>query len=103
MNELIETLQEAKEFVIDTETTDLNWMQAQLVGISFFPGNKKAYYLPFNGNFSLDFILSKLSCLFENPEIRWIGHHLKHDLHILENHGLPLAKTSFDTLVAYIS
>lgn len=89
-----------KEIAIDTETTSLHPLEAELVGIGLCARPTKAAYIPCNSNLSLEQILGFLKKLFQDPSISWIGHNLKYDLHILKNEGIQLATVGFDTILA---
>jgi DNA polymerase-1 len=90
-------LDAASCFALDTETTGLNPMQAELVGMSFAISHGEAAYLPLAHHYAgapaqLDraTVLAKLKPLLENPTPKIIGQHLKYDRHILANHGIAL-------------
>ncbi|MDP2056173.1 MAG: 5'-3' exonuclease H3TH domain-containing protein, partial [Thiobacillus sp.] len=99
----IARLDAAPAFALDTETTGLNPMQAELVGMSFAiaPSSNGPYgeaaYLPLAHHYAgapaqLDraAVLAKLKPLLENPQPKIIGQHLKYDRHIFANHGIAL-------------
>jgi len=93
----IARLDAAPAFALDTETTGLNPMQAELVGISFAISHGEAAYLPLAHHYAgapaqLDrvAVLAKLKPLLENPAPKIIGQHLKYDRHIFANHGIAL-------------
>jgi DNA polymerase-1 len=93
----IAELRTAPAFALDTETTSLNAMQAELVGISFATAHGKAAYLPLAHHYAgapvlldRDAVLAKLKPLLENPEPKIIGQHLKYDRHIFANYGIAL-------------
>jgi DNA polymerase I len=98
--ELIEYLKQEKEICIDTETTDVRPMLANMVGIGFGVRPAEAWYVPCNGKLGKKTVLSLIKPLFEDPHIRLIGHHIKYDEHILLNEGIPLKQIAFDTLLA---
>lgn len=100
LQELLEMLKKEKEVGIDTETTDLSPMTAELVGIGFCVKPGKAWYVPCNGQLGNDTVISALKQFFEEASCSFFGHNLKYDLHILENHGITLKKLSFDTMLA---
>ena len=100
LTRLIEKLSQAKEICIDTETTDIRPMEAQLVGIGFSLHPKEAWYVPFNGSTAPHKLLEQLQPLLENPLIGFYGHNLKYDLHVLQNIGVNISNISFDTLLA---
>jgi len=97
---LIEKLSKEKEITIDTETSDLNYMTANLIGIGLSIEPTKAYYIPINGKIKKEIVLSKLKFLIENENISFIGHNLKYDYHILLNHSIEIKNISFDTILA---
>ena len=99
-------LDAAPAFALDTETTSLNAMQAELVGISFAISHGEAAYLPLAHHYAgapaqlnRDTALAKLKPLLENPEPRIIGQHLKYDRHIFANYGITLGGVIDDTLL----
>ncbi|WP_042280908.1 DNA polymerase I [Candidatus Protochlamydia sp. R18] len=97
---LISYLSQQKEICLDTETTDLRPLEAQLVGIGLGVEPKKAWYIPLNGQLNGDFVLSQLKPLLENPSIGFYGHNFKYDYHVLRNHNISVANISFDTILA---
>ncbi|MHC4283163.1 MAG: DNA polymerase I [Planctomycetota bacterium] len=98
-------LKEQKLFAIDTETTSLNAMRADLVGISFSWQPHKAFYLPIKapmGTKHLDLaeVGKKLAPILADESVKKIGQNIKYDLLILQNAGLPVKGIHFDTMVA---
>jgi DNA polymerase-1 len=100
LNELVNYLFTQKEICFDTETTSLKVLEAELVGIGFATEQKKAWYVPANGNLGMEKVLQTLKPLFETPSIGFYGHNVKYDYHILFNHGIKIATICFDTLLA---
>jgi len=105
---LIEHLAKIKkigQFSIDTETTSLNYMQAEIVGFSFAYNKTEAYYVPLNHKESkeqqipLDTALAHLKLIIEDATITKIGHNLKYDAHIFKNYGITLKGKLLDTMV----
>ena len=99
-------LEAAEIFALDTETTSLNPMQAELVGMSFAIAPGEAAYLPLAHHYAgvpeqLDraATLQRLKPLLESESHKKVGQHLKYDMHILANHGIALAGVSDDTLL----
>ena len=91
---------------LDTETTDLDPMQARLVGISFAIAGGPAAYLPLGHSYAgapaqlpLAETLAKLRPWLESPRHGKLGQHLKYDRHVFANHGLQLAGIVEDTLL----
>ena len=102
----IAQLAAAPSFALDTETTGLNPMQAELVGISFATEAGVAAYLPLAHRYAgapeqLDraTALDKLRPVLENATPKIVGQHLKYDRHIFANHGIRLAGILDDTLL----
>ena len=91
-----------KEFCFDTETTGLDFMDADLVGIAFSWEAHRAYYVAFGQNDAeIQQWLNILKEPLHNREIRKIGQNLKYDLHILKNYGIDVQGNMFDTMVAH--
>jgi len=102
----LERLTEAAEFAFDTETDSLDYMRARIVGVSFAVEPGRAAYVPLAHRdpdapvqLDLDETLAKLRPLLEDPARGKIGHHLKYDRHVLENHGIALAGIRYDTML----
>ncbi len=100
LKKLLLLLTKQSEIVLDTETTHIRPFEAELVGIGFCIKQGQAYYVAFNGPFSFNELYSLIKPVLENPQLRFIGHNLKYDLHVLENHGFFLKGIYFDTLLA---
>jgi DNA polymerase-1 len=102
INDLIALLSEQEHFCFDTETTDLNALDAELVGIAFAIVPHEAYFVIFPPEKSAARELALcFKPLFENPEIGKIGQNLKYDYMILQNYGLDLQGKLFDTMLAH--
>lgn len=100
--ELVEFLILQKEICFDTETTALDAMQAELVGLSFsyIPG--EAYYIPVSENqLENQEILELLRPVFENEAITKIGQNVKYDMLVLKNYGIDVKGTLYDTMLAH--
>ncbi len=100
-------LSHAKQFAIDTETTSIDAMQAELVGISFALESGKAAYLPLAHHYlgapeqlSFEQTLAQLKPILENPTIGKIGQNIKYDLKVLARYGIELQGIVFDTMLA---
>ncbi|OOF67420.1 DNA polymerase I [Rodentibacter caecimuris] len=102
----VEKLKTERLIAIDTETDSLDYMSANLVGVSFALENGEAAYLPLQ----LDYLgapktlekttaLSALSTILENPEIKKIGQNIKYDLTILARNGIKVQGVAFDTML----
>ena len=99
---LLESLVNEKEVCFDTETTSLNALHSELVGIAFSWEAGKGYYLsiPEEKEKALE-ILEPMKVFFENQEIKKIGHNLKYDLKVLKNYNINVKGQLFDTMVAH--
>lgn len=102
----IKQLKRASLWALDTETTSLDAMKAELVGLSFAIGPGKAAYIPVAHDYphapkQLDrqLVLEKLKPLLENPKQLKIGHNLKYDMSVLANYGIQLQGLAFDTML----
>ncbi|MEB2773828.1 DNA polymerase I [Algoriphagus sp. D3-2-R+10] len=100
--ELVEFLEIQKELCFDTETTSVNPMEAELVGISFAYVTGEAYYLPCpeDRNDTLA-ILELLKPVFENEAILKIGQNIKYDILVLKNYGIDVKGVLYDTMLAH--
>ncbi|TSH74724.1 DNA polymerase I [Acinetobacter sp. RF15A] len=106
-DQLLERLSTEKRFAFDTETTSLDYRVARIVGFSVAFDAENAYYIPLAHDYegvpeqlNREDILAQLKPILEDEAIQKIGHHLKYDAHILENHGIHLAGWYFDTMLA---
>ncbi len=104
---LVERLNAAPRFAVDTETTSLDYRLARIVGISVALKAGEAYYIPIAHDYmgapdQLDaaFVLETLKPILENPAIGKIGQHMKYDAHLFNNHGISLKGWAFDTMLA---
>jgi DNA polymerase-1 len=102
----LERLAQARLVAFDTETTSLDYMRAEIVGVSFCCSAGHAAYVPLAHDYpgapaQLDRarVLAALKPLLENPALPKLGHHLKYDAHVLRNHGIELAGMRYDTML----
>ncbi|MGB1444397.1 MAG: DNA polymerase I [Flavobacteriaceae bacterium] len=99
---LIEKLMLQKSVCFDTETTSLNALAADLVGIAFSWEVGTGYYVSIPENKSIaEKILEQLRPFFENKQVEKIGHNLKYDLKVLSNYNITVAGPLYDTLIAH--
>jgi DNA polymerase-1 len=99
---LLQNLQNQTAVCIDTETTGLNALHAELVGISFSYEKGKGFYMPFPENQEeAQTLIDKFIPFFENQNIEKIGQNLKYDLKILSNYGVSVKGKLFDTMIAH--
>ena len=91
------------EFVcLDTETTSLNTIDAELVGLSFSVKENEAFYVPIPRDFhAAKNIVEKFRAVYENTNILKIGQNLKYDMEVLLNYGIELRGKMFDTMLAH--
>ena len=99
-------IEQASLTSLDTETTDLDQMQARLVGISFAITPGEAAYVPVGHNYAgapdqlpLNEVLAKLKPWLESPQHKKLGQHLKYDRHVFANHDIELRGIADDTLL----
>ena len=91
-----------KEVCFDTETTSLNELEAQIVGLALSWEVHKGYYILFPEDFHLaGQWLSVLKPFFESTTILKIGQNLKYDLKVLTNYGIEVCGQLFDTMIAH--
>ncbi|MDM1493120.1 DNA polymerase I [Acinetobacter indicus] len=104
---LFQRLSTATRFAFDTETTSLDYRIAQIVGFSVAFDATEAFYVPLAHDYAgapeqlnREAVLAQIKPILENPAVEKIGHHLKYDAHVLENHGIHLQGWYFDTMLA---
>ena len=102
----LKQLATAPLFSFDTETTSLNYLQAEIVGVSFAIDSTQAAYLPVAHNdpdapqqLARDTVLARLKPLLEDSEKKKIGQNLKYDAHVLANYGIQLQGIAHDTML----
>ena len=104
--EWIRVLEASPLFAFDTETTSLEYMRAEIVGVSFAVTPGRAAYLPLKHDYAgapdqldRDASLAKLKPLLESEQHAKLGHHLKYDAHVLARHGIDLRGMRFDSML----
>jgi len=100
LTELLQKLEHTKEFALDTETTSLDALEAQLVCMSFAVKAREAYTIDFRHTLSMQEALQHLKPILENPNIRKVGQNVKYDYIVLKNYDITLAPPYFDTMLA---
>ncbi|MEI7979518.1 MAG: DNA polymerase I [Bacteroidota bacterium] len=99
---LLQTLLQQMEVCFDTETTSLETLDAEIVGLSFSYEVNKAYYIPFSESFEdAKAILNLYKPIFESETICKIGQNIKYDLGILKQYDITLKGPLFDTMLAH--
>jgi DNA polymerase-1 len=106
LDEWIEKLEKAELFAFDTETTSLDYMKAEVVGVSFAIDDGKAAYVPLTHDYDgapeqLDRqeVLDRLKPLLEGDKRNLVGQHIKYDINVLRNHGVELVNVAHDTML----
>ena len=99
---LLQKLQNQTSVCFDTETTGLDALHAELVGISFSFEKGQGFYVPFPENQAdAQILVEKFIPFFENQNIEKIGQNLKYDLKILSNYNITVDGKLFDTMIAH--
>jgi DNA polymerase I len=99
---LLQNLMNQKAVCFDTETTGIDTLHAELVGMSFSYEKGKAFYVPFPENQEeAQVLVDKFKPFFENESIEKIGQNIKYDLKILANYGVSIKGKLFDTMIAH--
>lgn len=106
LDALVAELERATLYAVDTETTDLDVMSAEIVGLSFSHRAGEGVYLPLAHEYpdappqlNRETTLAKLKPLLEDPHPRKVGQNLKYDLGVLANHGIALDGIAHDTML----
>ena len=102
----LERLRAADLIAFDCETTALDPMVAELVGVSFAVETGEAAYLPLTHDYpgapeqlDRDAVLDALKPLLENPEVAKVGQHIKYDMNVLSRYGIEVRGVAFDTML----
>jgi len=102
----LKKLEKAKLFAFDTETTSLNYMEAEVVGVSFAIEPGKAAYVPLAHSYEgapkqldRDKVLAKLKPLLERSTGNIIGQHIKYDINVLRKYDIELTNVAHDTML----
>jgi DNA polymerase-1 len=102
ISELSDLLMKLDAFCFDTETTDINPINASLVGMSFSFKPFEAYYVPFPADKKQALECLKIFIpLFENEKILKVGQNIKYDLQVLNNYNVRVKGRIFDTMIAH--
>jgi DNA polymerase I len=99
-------LEQAELFAFDTETNDLDYMQAELVGLSFAVEAGEAAYVPVAHSYpgapeqlERDYVLERLKPILEDPDRAKVGQNLKYDMSVLARYGIQMRGIAFDTML----
>ncbi|MGZ4043118.1 MAG: DNA polymerase I, partial [Bacteroidia bacterium] len=100
--QLLNVLNSVNEFCFDSETTGLNSLEAELVGLAFSIKAHHGWYVPIPENRQeAQEILNRFIPLFDDPSKTLIGQNIKYDYHILQSYGIQVNNKMFDTMVAH--
>ncbi|HEY92883.1 MAG TPA: DNA polymerase I [Dehalococcoidia bacterium] len=107
LDELLNCLSAAKSFAFDLETTSVNAMLAQVVGISLSPVPGEAYYIPVGHvgwgqveQLPLEQVIDRLKLPLEDADLAKFAHNGKYDMTVLAEYGVTVNNLTFDTMVA---
>jgi len=102
INDFIAKISEQKIYCFDTETTGLDAMTAELVGMSFSWTKNEAYYIPFPPDQKVcKEKVQGLKKILENPSVEKIGQNLKYDIVVLKKYDIHVCGPIFDTMIAH--
>jgi DNA polymerase-1 len=102
----LQKLQNSQLMAVDTETTSLDYMVADLVGISLAVEAGEAAYIPFGHDYlgvpqqlPREMVLEAIKPILEDPKIKKVGQNLKYDTSVLAQHGIDLKGIAYDTML----
>lgn len=106
LKQWIKKCEKADVFAFDTETTSLDYMQAEVVGVSFAVAEGEAAYVPLAHDYEgapkqldRDETLKALQPLLARKQSNLVGQHIKYDINVLRNHGIELSNVAHDTML----
>ena len=106
LKQWIKKLEKADVFAFDTETTSLDYMQAEVVGVSFAVAEGEAAYVPLAHDYEgapkqldRDEVLNALQPVLSRTQSNLVGQHIKYDINVLRNHGIELSNVAHDTML----
>jgi DNA polymerase-1 len=100
--QIIQKLLTAEIIALDTETTSVDAMNAELVGLSFSIAENSAYYIPIPANREeAQSILEEFRPIYENEHTLKVGQNIKYDMIVLHNYGITVRGPLFDTMIAH--
>jgi DNA polymerase-1 len=107
LDQWIAKIQAATYYAVDTETTSIDYMQAELVGLSFSISENDACYIPVAHDYpgapdqlECDSVLAQLKPILEDKSVKKIGQHIKYDKNVLANYDIKLQGILSDTMLA---
>ncbi len=102
----LKIIESAEPVAFDTETTSLNYMEAEIVGLSVSVKAGEAAYIPLAHDYMgapkqlpRDEVLAKLKTFLESPDHKKLGHHLKYDAHVLARYDIALKGMAYDSML----
>lgn len=102
----LEKLNQAELIAFDTETTSINYIEAEIVGLSFAIAPHEAVYVPLAHDYEgvpkqldRDNVLKQFKPLLENPKLKKVGQHLKYDINVLAKYDIDMQGVAFDTML----
>jgi DNA polymerase-1 len=100
--DLVTLINAHQEFCFDSETTDLNTLNAEVVGMSFAVKENEAYYVPVSEDpEQAQELINLFKPLFEDVSKTLIGQNIKYDLQVLKNYGVTINNKLWDTMIAH--
>jgi len=106
LDEWLQRLADSDLFAFDTETDNLDYMIANLVGVSFAITAGEAAYVPVAHDYvgapdqlGRDSVLAQLKPLLENADLKKVGQHIKYDMNVLARYDIHLQGVEFDTML----
>ena len=106
LDKLIDILNEKSFISIDTETSSLNPLEAELIGVSFSYAPNEAYYIPVGHRnikgLNKELVLKKIKPLLEDPSIKKVGQNIKYDFIVLKNNGIEIDPVEDTMLLSYV-
>ena len=105
LDKLIKTLNEKSLISIDTETSSLNPLEADLIGFSFSYAPNQAFYVPLAHKkvkgIKKEIFIKKIKPILEDPSIKKVGQNMKYDFIILKNNGIEVESVEDTMLLSY--
>ena len=105
LDKLIKTLNEKSLISIDTETSSLNPLEADLIGVSFSYAPNQAFYVPLAHKkvkgIKKEIFIKKIKPILEDPSIKKVGQNMKYDFIILKNNGIEVESVEDTMLLSY--
>jgi DNA polymerase-1 len=104
LDKLVSSLEAGEGFAVDLETTSLDPLEAEIVGIAVSSERRRAFYVPIGheaeGGLDRGSVLERFRGVLEDASVPKFGQNLKYDYKVLRGHGITMAPLSFDTMIA---